>query len=164
MNNLKYTRDSMAYDFPLFQPKERETPAAAPRRKENVVKMPVRQGAMKEQRKKATAKGMAGKLSAFLMAVLVLAMLCGSLYLRVEITEITDRIDKAEAVLEEQKSEEVRLLMEMERKVSYKNIEEAAQQLGMQKKERSQVNYIRTNPDSKGESAGQSGELWAQND
>ena len=42
--------------------------------------------------------------------------------------------------------------------------EEAAQQLGMQKKERSQVNYIRTNPDSKGESAGQSGELWAQND
>lgn len=160
MNNIKYTPDSMAYDFSMFLPKEQETPAAAPRRKQNIVKMPVRE----ERRKKAAAKNLAGKVSSFLMAALVVAMLCGSLYLRVEITEVTDQIGKAQAVLEEQKSEETRLLMEVERKVSYKNIEEAAQQLGMQKKERSQVNYIRTNPDSKGETAGKSGALSAQND
>ena len=162
MNNMKYTKDSLAYDFSLFQPKAEAAaqPAAQPAKpKQNIVKMP----AGHDRRKKAAAKGMAGRISSILMAALVVAMLCGSIFLRVQITEVTDQIGKAQSVLDEQKSEKTRLLMEMERKVSYKNIEEAAEQLGMQKKERSQVNYISTNPDSKGEVVGNGGKLSAQN-
>ena len=158
MNTPEYTHDSLAHDFSMFLPKEQE-PAEAPRRKPNIVKMPVR----KQAAQKAAARHLAGKISSFLMAGLVVAMLCGSIYLRVEVNEVTDQINEAQSALEEQRSEETRLLMEIERKVSYKNIEEAAEELGMQKKERSQVDYITTNPDSKGEVVENGGSLSAEN-
>lgn len=157
---MKYTSDSLAYDFSLFMPAEQTRPAAAPS-KPNIVKMPARQD---KGRRAAAARGLAGRFSTILMAALVIAMLCATIFLRVQITEVTDQIGKAQAVLEEQKSEETRLLMEVERKVSYKNIEEAAEELGMQKKERGQVNYIRTNPDNKAEVVGNDGKLSADKD
>ena len=92
MNNLEYTHDSLAHDFSMFLPKEQE-PAEAPRRKPNIVKMPVR----KQAAKKAEARQLAGKISSFLMAGLVLAMLCGSIYLRVEVNEVTNQIGKAQS-------------------------------------------------------------------
>lgn len=155
---MKYTPGSLAYDFDLFMPAEKAQPAQSPApRRQNVVRMPAR----RDRRRTEAAKGLAGRISSVLMAALVIAMLCATIFLRVQITETTDQISKAQAALEEQKSEETRLLMEVENKISYKNLEEAAKELGMQKKERDQVTYIRTNPDSKGEVVGSGGKLSA---
>ena len=48
----------------------------------------------------------------------------------------------------------------MERKISVTNLEEAAKELGMQKCEKSQVTYIRTNEADTAENAG--GRLTAE--
>lgn len=159
---MKYYTENLAYDYDLFLSKERRgqasagtysvdntAPALVPeKRKENIVRMPKKRVNKTEQRNNA-AKAIAGKLSSVLIIGLIIGILCMSLYLRTEITETSDRINKSQATLDELKSEETRLLMEMERKISYKNIEQAAEALGMQKKEKSQVTYIRVNQENK---------------
>ena len=58
--------------------------------------------------------------------------------MRSEINELNEEIVELE-------SESTRLSVEMERKISVTNLEEAAEALGMQKCEKSQVTYIQTN-------------------
>lgn len=161
MNNMKYYTNNLAYDFDLFMPKEKRP--AEQENPGNIVRMPRKTESRKMTAKKAAASAgvITQKLSAILTSVLVLSMICLSIYLRVEITEVNDQISKAQTALAEQKSEETRLQMELERKISFKNIEQAAEAMGMQKKNRNQVVYIRTHEQNKTEASGGAGGIMA---
>ena len=75
----------------------------------------------------------------------MLSAVCGSLYLRAEISSLNSKINSVKKEITELESESTRLDVELGRKVSLSNLEEAAEALGMQKCEKSQVTYIKTN-------------------
>ncbi|HHW46565.1 MAG TPA: hypothetical protein GXX17_06615 [Clostridiales bacterium] len=136
MDNTKYYTGSLAYDFDLFLPREKKKNQDSAK----IVRMP-----KANSRTRTLAVPVAQKVGSVLTVAFILAMVFMQLYLRVQINEINDQIHKKKAAVEELISEETRLQMELERKISYKNLEEAAEALGMRKKERSQVTYIRVN-------------------
>lgn len=141
MNNMKYFRGSIAYDYDMFLPSEKN--------KNNVVEMP-RQASVAAKRKEkaaavAGAKKLGEKLAAGLICAFIIGALCLNIYLRVEINEVSTSISQLKGDIEELKSEETRLMVELDRKTSYDNLELAAKELGMQKPQKDQVIYIRTN-------------------
>ena len=135
MDNSRYYNDSLAYDFDMFLPKEKPTQA-------KIVKMP---------RKKKTASRSAAKavvaenIKKAAIIGFVIAVVCANIFMRVRITEVNTEISNIKAEIIELESEQTRLNVELENRISYKNIEEAAQQLGMKKMDKSQVVYIKTN-------------------
>ena len=135
MDNLKYYNDSFAYDYDRFITVER------PKRAE-IHKYP-----NKKQGKRSAKNTSANYYFArnIAIALLVLAAVFGSLYLRAEISSLKAQINGVNKEIVELESESVRLDVEIERKVSMTNLENAALELGMQKCEKSQVTYIRTN-------------------
>ncbi len=141
MNNVKYYKSSLAYDFDMFMPKEQRTVEKAP---SQIIPMPTRQKAA-GRRVKTAKRAATGRVGITLVLIGVLLMVCANIYIRAEITSINSKIDKVKSEIVELESEEVRLGMELERKVSYANLEQAAKDLGMQKIEKSQMVYIRTN-------------------
>ena len=137
MNNLKYYNDSLAYDFSMFMPKEaKETPKA------NVVKLPENRS---RSRSRAASKRVSSYSFAIMVTVFVLAALCGNIFLRLQINEVNSKINATKTMISEVESEKIALEVEFERKISYANIELEATEMGMQKKDKSQVKYIRTN-------------------
>ncbi len=136
MDNLKYYNDSFAYDYDIFAPR-------APKKAE-ILEYP--ENKVKTQTKaKAKAKVDATLVFKAVIAVLVLAAVCGSLFLRAEISSLEAKINDVNKEIIALDSEITRVEVEMERKISYANLEEAAAELGMQKCEKSQVTYIKTN-------------------
>ncbi len=132
MNNLKYYNDSLAYDFDMFSPQKKS--------EDNIVKLP------KPKRKaKAAAKQVSVTLSALLVFGFILAALCGNIFLRLKTNELNSKINETKAEIEQLKSEKTALEVEIERKLSYSNIELEATELGMRKKDKSQVKYIKVN-------------------
>ena len=79
------------------------------------------------------------------ISAMVVAAVCSSLFLRAEISSLGKEINSVNKEITELESELVRMSVEMERKVSVTNLEAAAIELGMQKCEKSQVTYIKTN-------------------
>lgn len=136
---MKYYTGSLAHDYDLFLPKDRRNNQTQ-KNPAKIVKMP-----KPKTRVRAFASPIAQKIGSVLTVAFILSMVFMQLFLRVQITEINDQIIKKRAAVEELISEEIRLQMELERKISYKNLEESAEALGMRKKERSQVTYIRIN-------------------
>ena len=154
MNNTKYYANNLAYDYDMFLPKEKRAvqPVVRRNKKNNIVELPVISGKAGAARRRREA------VRSRLFAVTVLALLslavCLSMFMRAQVTEINTDINVAQKELEGLKSEEIRLQMELERKVSFSNIEQAAKALGMQKAEMSQINPIRTGGDSFAEVVG----------
>lgn len=147
---MKYYTDNLAYDFNMFLPKEkRQEEIPESRRAENIIKLPDMSGKAGAVRQKREANRT--HVFAFVTSLLIIAMVCSTIFLRVQVTETESRIDAAQKQLSELESEETRLQMAIERKISFSNIEAAAAELGMQKKDRSQVNYIHSG-----------GESWAE--
>lgn len=153
MNNLKYYNNNLAYDYELFLPREKReeqiptTPAA-----EKIVNMPEmtgKAGALRRHR-----QAVRQKLFAITATVLLVGLLCANIVMQVQVNETKSQINAAQTELDRLMSEETRLEMEMERLLSYKNIEQAAKELGMQKKEKSQVTYINTGAQSHAEVVG----------
>ncbi|MEE0929274.1 MAG: hypothetical protein UIG59_08800 [Acutalibacteraceae bacterium] len=141
MNNAKYYNDSLAYDFDLFMPKvENEVHA-------DIVKMPKRK--INKSRRKAAGKQVSRVASIVMVGALLVAMICAGIALRVEISEVNSQILDAKTELASLSGEETRVNMEFEHMMSYKNIEEAAQALGMKKMDKSQIVYIRVNDTNK---------------
>ena len=62
-----------------------------------------------------------------------------------KINEVNSQINATKAKINEVESEKISLEVEFERRISYANIELEATEMGMQKKDKSQVKYIRTN-------------------
>lgn len=136
MDNLKYYNDSFAYDYEIFAPSVKK-------------KAEIHDYPGKDSKNKAKA-GSASKINMTLVrniviSAMVVAAVCSSLFLRAEISSLGKEINSVKKEITELESELVRMSVEMERKVSVTNLEAAAIELGMQKCEKSQVTYIKTN-------------------
>lgn len=141
MNNLKYYQDGLAYDFSLFAPATEERQVKANRNK--IIDIPDIQRKKARMRKEAAFR-VTGKVSAILVTVFVVAMLCGSVYLRSQINETEHKIAKINNEISEAESSLASINFELEQKISYKNLEEAALALGMRKMDKNQIVYVRT--------------------
>ena len=137
MNNIKYYNDSLAYDFEMFMPKTAETE----KRRDNIVAMP-RMAERTKNRRRAAAKSLSSPAAFILAATFILAGLCGNIMMRIKINEVR-------AAITELESEKTSLEVEMQRRISFANLELEATQLGMRKMEKSNVKYIRVNDKDK---------------
>jgi cell division protein FtsL len=128
----------MAYDFEMFMPK-----SAEPVRKDNIVKLP--ETKQQKRSKRRAVKKMSMSFFAVMVATFMLAAMCGNIYLRLQINEVNSEINKVKNDINEFKSEKTTLEVELERVISYSNIELEAAEIGMQKMDKNQVKYIRVN-------------------
>ncbi len=155
MDNLKYYNDSLAYDFEMFMPR-----TAEPVRKDNIVKLP-----KTKQQKRAKARSVR-RLSASFLAVLttviVVAAMCGNIFIRLQINEVNAKINDVKAEINALESTKTELEVELERVVSYSNVELEATEIGMQKMDKEQVKYIRV--DDKNTAVTEKGEVVASNE
>ena len=139
MNNLKYYNDSLAHDYDMFMPA---------RKKGTVIDYP-------KTRKKSNTKVAAksSKAVPILIAITILGMTCGNIFLRAEITRVSSQINKEDTIVSELQSEITRLEVDVERRVSLNNLESAAEKLGMHKREKNQVIYLKVNNENAAETA-----------
>lgn len=144
MDNIKYYNDSLAYDFEMFSPK----PARVPDNRDNIVVMP-KTAERSRKRTKAAARRLASPAGLIMTAVFILAGLCGNIALRLQINEVNNEISEVKSVITELDNEKTSLEMEMQRRISYANLELEATQLGMRKMEKENVKYIRVNDKDK---------------
>lgn len=140
MDNVKYYNDSLAYDFEMFMPK----PQVRQQEKDNIIKLPGSQ-AKQRARRNVAARKLSVSAFAVMVSVIVLAALCGNIFLRLQINEVNSEINNMKSQINAVDSEKTSLEMELERRISYSNIELEATEMGMQKKDKSQVKYIRVN-------------------
>ena len=82
---------------------------------------------------------------AVMACVFILAALCGNIFFRLRINEIDNKINDVESQINVLDGEKTSLEVELERRISYSNIEVEAAQLGMQRMDKDQVKYIRVN-------------------
>lgn len=143
MNNVKYYNDSLAYDFEMFMPRRA---GVVPRERENnnIVKLPQNEAKVRS-RKKAATRRLTASAFAVLTSVLILAALCGNIFLRLRINEVNSEINSIKSEIDAAKSERTSLSVQLEREISFSNIELEATELGMQKMDKNQVKYIRVN-------------------
>lgn len=139
MDNMKYYNESLAYDFEMFAPKPAKTHS-----RDNIVVMPKTDKSAKARRKSAT-KAVSSPVLLVMTAVIVLAGLCGNIALRLKINEVNSEINDYKAAIAEVDSEKTALEVELQRRISYANLELEAMQMGMQKPEKENVIYIRVN-------------------
>ncbi len=138
MNNMKYYNESLAYDFEMFAPKTAERRAT----KDNIVVMPK---TVNKYRRKAATKAVSAPALLVMAVFIVLAGLCGNIALRLKINEVNSEINQVKAAIAEVDSEKTELEVQMQRRISYANLELEAVQLGMKKPEKENVVYIRVN-------------------
>ena len=144
MNNMKYYNDSLAYDFEMFMPKTREET----RERDNIVVMP-RTAERTKKRRRAAAKSLSSPAAFIMAATFILAGLCGNIMMRIKINEVNSEISEVKAAITELDSEKTSLEVEVQRRISFANLELEATQLGMRKMEKSNVKYIRVNDKDK---------------
>lgn len=150
MDNLKYYNDSLAYDFNLFMPKP-----AQEVKTDNVIKMPKKKNKTRKRQSAAT-QAAALSVSSVLIVAFLVAAVCGSIFLRVKITEVGSQINDVNAEINELDAQLTKLNVEYENKISYTGLEKSASELGMKKMDKNQVVYIRVN--DKNAAVTQSGE------
>ena len=143
MNNIKYYNATLAYDLEMFMPKTAET-----QKRDNIVVMP-KTAERSKKRTRAAAKSLSAPVTLIMAAVFILAGLCGNIALRLKINEVNSEINDVKAAITELDSEKTGLEVEMQRRISYANLELEATQLGMRKMEKSNVTYIRVNDKDK---------------
>ena len=144
MNNMKYYNDSLAYDFEMFMPKTAENQNT----RDNIVVMP-KTAERSKRRTRAAARSLTSPALLIMTAVFILAGLCGNIALRIKINEVNSEINGVKSAITELDSEKTSLEVEMQRRISYSNLELEATQLGMRKMEKSNVKYIRVNDKDK---------------
>lgn len=154
MDNLKYYNDSLAYDFEMFMPR-----SAEPVRKDNIVKLP--QTKAQKRAKTRAVKRVSASAFAVMTTVVVLAAMCGNIFLRLQINEVNSKINDVKTEINALESQKTSLEVELERVISYSNIELEAAEIGMQKMDKNQVKYIRVN--DKNTAITKDGEMVASN-
>ncbi len=140
MNNLKYYNDSLAYDFEMFMPKT----APKTSKKDNIVVMP-KVAAASRKRKKAAVKTLSSPMMFLMCGIMILAAFCGNIALRLEINEVSAQIKSVKSQIAELDSEKTSLEVEMQRRISFSNLELEAVKLGMSKPSKENITYIRVN-------------------
>lgn len=137
MDNVKYYNDSLAYDFEMFMPREKRA-----QRPDNIVKLP---SAKVRTKVKAAPRRLTVSAFAVMASFILLAGLCGNIFLRLKINEVNSKINDMKKEVDVLNSYKTSLEVGLERKISYYNIELEATQLGMTKMSKDKVNYIRVN-------------------
>lgn len=140
MDNLKYYNDSLAYDFEMFAPK----PARRENTRDNIVVMP-KVAEKNRQKRQAASRRLSPTVAVIMCLVFALAGLCGNIALRIKINEVNSQINDAKAIVAELDSEKTSLEVELQRRISYVNLEAEAVELGMKKPSKEDVTYIRVN-------------------
>ncbi len=138
MDNLRYYNDSLAYDFEMFMPRKEE-----PVRKDNIVKLP--RTKQQTRAKKRAVKRVSTSAFAVMTTVFIVVTMCLNIFLRLKINEVNSEINDINTQKNALMSEKTSLEVELERIISYSNIEVEAAEIGMQKMDKSQVKYIRVN-------------------
>lgn len=141
---MKYYNDSLAYDFEMFMPKTAENQNT----RDNIVVMP-KTAERSKRRTRAAARSLTSPALLIMTAVFILAGLCGNIALRIKINEVNSEINGVKSAITELDSEKTSLEVEIQRRISYSNLELEATQLGMRKMEKSNVKYIRVNDKDK---------------
>ena len=137
MDNVKYYNDSLAYDFEMFMPREKRA-----QKPDNIVKLP---SAKVRPKAKAAPRRLTVSAFAVMASFILLAGLCGNIFLRLKINEVNSKINDMKKEVDVLNSYKTSLEVDLERKISYYNIELEATQLGMTKMSKDKVNYIRVN-------------------
>ena len=144
----RYYVESTAYDFDMFTEKSKRTT--------NVVDFEKAKKKSQVRSKQSSNSAQAHKVnmrlvSTFMVCLLFLGMFGINIYLRGEINEISAETARIEKLINQKESEYIALEVEFDNRVSYKNLETAAAELGMQKAQKHQVNYIVTNGENRSE-------------
>ena len=144
MNNMKYCCDSLAHDYDLFMPKtaknrpDNSTAEVSSEAPSKVIPLKRANKASSKADRKASHK----KLFACMATVFIIGAVFCNIYLRAEISKVGNELNNIEVITEQLKSEQTRLSVELEKKTSVGNLEKQASRLGMQKQEKTQMNYI----------------------
>lgn len=130
-----------AYDFTLFEDKKIV-------RKENVVKLPKRNNKKKLVLKARSVMTIGVMLSMIALGTTVATFING----QVQLTELTEKIEKASKELEEGKSQYTQISMKQEEQMSLDAVEKKAkEELGMKKIDTYQKEYINVSLGDKAE-------------
>lgn len=140
MNNIKYYNDSLAYDFEMFMPKTEKKQQV----KDNIVVMPMANKKAKAKRH-AAARRLSPAVSVVMITIIALSAICCNLAIRLKINEVKAEINDVKAAIAELDSEKTVLEVELQRRISYANLEVEAVQLGMRKPDKEDVTYIKVN-------------------
>lgn len=149
-------RDSTAYDFDLFAPKK-------------VVEIPDSPTAKKRKqsasrKKKGTQTGrkvLSGRLTTVAAVAAVVVLIIAQLHCQLQNSEVVDQIYQTEKQIEVLQSENTRLQVELEGKVSFTNMEAIAKSKGMQKATVAQTKYVNLHTEDASEVVGEDEGLLA---
>ena len=144
-DNAAY-KQNQNYDLSMFEPAQRRRGAAAPssapaRRQPLVPTMPERKSKVQlaEERRAAHLKVVVFAVA----AVLCFALIAPSIFCHMKVNELNSQVAKMTTQLNEIKSENTRLNMELKSKISLENVQYYAENvLGMVKRDRYQVYYF----------------------
>lgn len=139
---MAYMNENIAYDLDRFS-------SAAPK-KEKTVQQPVARPTLvkpqhkTEQELKAERRFNLGKIAKFLVvAAVCFTFIASNINYRVQINELNGAIVSLDKELNEKKSENTRLNMALNSKISLENVQDYAENvLGMVKRERYQIIYF----------------------
>ena len=127
-------RDNTAYDFELFTPKKK------------VVELPVDRPAKKRASVsgKKAAVSTAGRSRLVMVGIVAatLLLIIAQLHCQLQNSEVVDQIYQTEKAIETLQSENTRLQVELDGKVSFSNMESTAKSMGMQKITVAQMEYV----------------------
>ncbi len=125
--------DNTAYDFEKFAPK---------REAAEIVNLPEQKSSPRKHRSTDHAAALKKKLSAALGVAVILMLVFMQIHCQIQNTEVTEKIYQTKEKINVLKSEETRLSVELEGKVSFNNMEKMAGERGMQKATTIQTKYI----------------------
>ncbi len=146
-------RDSTAYDFDLF----------TDNKKREVVEIPVAKPAPKKAaRTQPAARTFKQRAVAVCAVAAVLLLVVAQLHCQLVNSETVDQIGRAQKKIETLESEQTRLQVELEEKISFTNMETTAKQLGMQKMSAAQTQYVNLHRQDESEVLSGQGGLTAQ--
>lgn len=135
-------QNSTAYDLNMFEPARKRQPASAPARPK-LVKTTAPARKTKAQLA-AERKAALFKIVEFaVVAALCIALIAPNIFSRIKVNELNGQVAAMTKQLNEVKSENTRLDMELKSKISLANVQNYAENvLGMVKRERYQVYYF----------------------
>lgn len=134
---MRYYVETTAYDFDLFTPKKRKDI-----KNENIKNFKNKRNRKKVSKTNSLVVLIKRNFFLTIISVIALLSIIGGLYFRAEINKISVEISRTENAITEKESELKALETELNNLYSYKNIEDKAKEIGMEKVKKHQVHYI----------------------
>ncbi|MDD2417883.1 MAG: hypothetical protein PHR24_06855 [Oscillospiraceae bacterium] len=132
---MAVNRGTEAYDLSLFE-----------KRPAKIVALETNKKVQREKQRRNVIQSLLNTVATLCVAAIALSVVGMLIFSRIRLTEMDDKIKDIDKQLVVLKSEQIRLNDELSRKTSTKSVEEYAyNELGMQKIESSQIEYIASN-------------------